>query len=478
MKPTPPPACPTADIATVSSPSSQLHPKGTWPPGPRSGLTGWGLLFSTSRNLLGTLSMWRQSYGDMVHLRIWPEHQIVVCNPQLVRELLVNHHDDLIRWERGIQVFSQLHGKSVLTTEGELWRAKRQALQPSFSPKAVESPIPAIASAAAHAFSHWRTGDEHWPIESALTSLAMDVIIRVMFSSEIDEDARIAERAVHVISVKGNAEMYWPASWPDVMAWKREKRQAIALLDRLIKGHIEARLMKPAASWPEDLLSRLLRLHEENPEAWPLQAVRDECMTAFMAGHETTAATLTWWAWCMAANPEIQAAARQQVQEVLDGKVPATRDLPALGYLTQTLKETLRLYPAAPALLTRRAIRPITLGGWQLPKRTLFTVPLQLMHHDERWFADPQGFRPQRFADDAPEIPRGAFMPFGTGPRVCLGQHLAMTEMTVIAAMFLQRFAVIVLNGAAAPEPVFNITLRPKASLHLTLLATMPLTGR
>lgn len=410
----------------------------------------------------------------MVHLRIWPEHQVVVSEPRLVRELLVDHHDALIRWERGIQVFSQLHGHSVLIAEGGPWRSKRHALQPGFAPKPVQSFVPAIAGAAAKAFAQWRTGDGEWPVESALTSLAMDVIVRMMFSSEIDEDARIAEQAVHHVSVAGNAEMFWPASWPDWMPWKRTKRRAIRLLDRLIDGYIRTRLLMAPAAWPRDLLSRLLELHRDDPSAWPLRAVRDECMTIFLAGHETTAASLTWWTWCMAENPEAQAAARQEVQEILHGEMPAADKLPALGYLMQTLQETLRLYPAAPVLLTRRSVRPVTLGGWQLPGGTMFTVPVQLMHHDPRWFPEPHAYRPERFSKDAPPIPRGAFMPFGTGPRVCLGQHLAMSEMMVIAAMFLQRFSVSVPAGTPAPEAVFNITLRPRQPLCLKLSACPP----
>lgn len=425
-----------------------------------------------SRDLPGALAEWRQGYGDMVHLHIWPEHQIVVSEPKLVRELLANHHDALNRWERGIQVFSQLHGHSVLIDEGEPWRAKRHTLQPNFSPKNVASFVPAISDAAAKAFAQWRSGDADWPIESSFTSLAMDVIMRMMFSSEIDGEARTAERAVHDTAVAGNAEMYWPASWPDWMPWKRTKRQALAVLNRLIDRHIQARLMLDPATWPNDLLSRLLALHHGDAVAWPLKAVRDECMTAFLAGHETAAATLTWWAWCMAANPQAQSAARQEIRMVLQGRTPTAQDLPSLAYLTQTLQETLRLYPAAPVLLTRRSHRPITLGAWQLPARTMFTIPVQLMHHDPRWFPDPYVFRPERFAADAPGFPRGAFMPFGTGPRVCLGQHLAMAEMTIIAAMFLQRFAVTVPDGMAAPRPVFNITLRPDRSLRLKLLET------
>jgi cytochrome P450 len=171
----------------------------------------------------------------------------------------------------------------------------------------------------------------------------------------------------------------------------------------------------------------------------------------------------------MASNPAAQDAAQREVASVLQGRVPTAQDLPELAYLAATLQETLRLYPAAPVLLSRRSVRPITLGGWQLPARTMFMVPVQLMHHDPRSFPEPLAFRPERFGADAPAIPRGAFMPFGTGPRVCLGQHLALAEMTVIAAMFLQRFSVRVPEGASPPTPVLNITLRPEKALRLTL---------
>jgi cytochrome P450 len=469
MKPSTTTQCPFQVPPAEGIPARQPHPPGVWPPGPASGVTGWSLLRRMSRDPLGTLADLRQRYGDIIHCRMWPEHQIVLTDPALVRELLVNQHDALIRWERGIQVFSQLHGNSVLTAEGETWRSKRHILQPGFFPKNVQAFVPVIAAASASAFSQWHADGSEWPIESAFTSLGMDVIMRMLFSSAIDEDARAAEWAVHAASAAGNAELYWPASWPDWMPWKRTKRRAITVLNRLIDRQIEARLALARDLWPTDLLSRLLTLHRDDSAAWPLKAVHDECMTAFLAGHETAAATLTWWAWCMAANPQAQSAARQEVENVLQGRVPTAADLPSLSYLAQTLQETLRLYPAAPLLLSRRSLRPITLGDWQLPARTMFTIPLQLMHHDPRWFPEPQDYRPERFAPDAPTIPRGAFMPFGTGPRVCLGQHLAMAEMTVIAAMFLQRFAVAVPSGMPRPQAAFNIRLRPNQSLRLTL---------
>jgi len=449
-----------------------------------------------ARDVPTALGGWRQQYGDLVHLKIWPEHQIIVAAPALVRELLVTHHDALVRWERGIRVFSQVHGHSVLTAEGAAWKSKRQALQPSFSPKGVRSLLPLITAAAADSFAQWPATAAVAPVEQAFTAMGMEVILRILFSSAGAHDTAVLSQAVHTVAVAGQEAMMWPASWPDWMPWKRHQRRARQVLQQLVADQITARLALAPADWPDDLLARLLSLHRADPALWPLQAVHDECMTAFLAGHETLAATLTWWAWCMASHPQAQSQAQAEVDAVLQGRAPGADDLPALVLLQQTLQETLRLYPATPLLLTRRAVRPISLGGWQFPSGTLFTVPTQAMHHDARWFDAPLEYKPQRFAHNAepgssaasaasassapsasPEsasttttTPRGAFMPLGTGPRVCLGQHLATAEMTAIAAMFLQRYTVTPAPGIASPEPAFHITMRPREPLRLLLM--------
>ncbi|AJC23297.1 cytochrome P450 [Pandoraea pulmonicola] len=422
-----------------------------------------------SDDLLGALAAWQREYGDVVHLRIWPEHTVVVTDPSLVRELLITHHNALIRWERGVRVMSQLHGHSVLIAEGGAWHQKRQALQPDFLPKAVQAFAPNIVGATAQALAAWPEHDARWPIERALTSLTMDVIIRQVFSEETDDDIRVAEDAMRIASEAANAEFYWPVSWPDWAPWKRKKRRALRILKGLVDRHVQMRLATPDDAWPDDLLTRLLRLHRGNAQAWPLEAARDECMTTFLAGHETTAATLTWWAWCMASNPTMQAAAREEVTRVLSGGLPISASRQSLPYLAQTLDETLRLYPTAPTLISRRAIAPVTLGDWTFPARTLFMLPVQLMQHDARWFEAPGEFRPERFAAGAAQIPRGAHMPFGAGPRVCLGQHLALTKALLIAAMILQRFELSVPAGAQPPQPRLNVTLRPAQPLRLEI---------
>ena len=464
---------PLPDESTEVQDSPAASPQ-IWPPGPRSGITGWSLIAEMSRDLPRVLARWKQDYGDVVHLRLWPEHEIVLSDPQLAREFLVKHRDAHIRWERSTRVFRHLLGNSVFVAEGEPWKRKRDALHPSFSARAVEAFVRTIAATAGTTLAHWGDGGaldtaaaRNWPIESALTSLTMDVIMRLLFSSEVGRDARAAETAVHACLEAANAEFYWPASWPDWVPWKRKKRRSAAMLNALIGRHIEERLRLPQDSWPEDLLTRLLQLHRDDPEAWPLSAVHSECLTIFVAGHETTAATLTWWAWCMAAHPAAQKAAREEVQTVLQGRAPEPSDLGSLRHVRQTVEETLRLYPAAPVLITRRLIRPIRLGPWHLPARTMVVLPVQLMHHDPRWFPEPHAFRPERFGPEAPEIPRGAWMPFGAGPRACLGQHLAMTEMLVITAQLLQRFEFSVPDGTSPPDPVLAISLRPRHPLNI-----------
>lgn len=460
-----PSSCPV-HASAPSRPASPA-PQDAWPPGPAPGLTGWGLLRHMSRDLLGALAGWKQAHGDIVHLAIWPEHQVIVSDPELARELLVAHHADLVRWERAMHVFSGLQGRSVLIVEGEAWHGKRTALQPAFAPRPVQSLVPTIVAACDKALAQWPTRAPAWPVESALTGLAMDIIMQTLFSSGIGDDARLAEHAVHAALVAADKEFYWPASWPDWMPWKRRKRNAVAALRALVERHLLARLRLPQDAWPDDLLTRLLGLHRQDAIAWPLQAVRDECMTAFLAGHETSAATLAWWAWCMAANPAAQATARAEVERVLQGRAPGADTLPGLTYLTQTIKETLRLYPTAPVLISRRSKRALTLGPWTFPERTLFMLPVQLMHHDARWFDEPLAFRPERFAAGAPDFPRGAYLPFGAGPRVCLGQHLAMAELTVVAAMVLQRFSLSLPPDAEQLDTVLHITLRPAQPMRL-----------
>jgi cytochrome P450 len=192
-------------------------------------------------------------------------------------------------------------------------------------------------------------------------------------------------------------------------------------------------------------------------------------MVSFQAGHETSATALLWWSWLLAAHPEAQARAREEVDAVLGGRVPGADDAAALPWLSATLKEAMRLYPPVAAVMTRRLTRDIEIAGVRLPARTLVRVTPWLLHRDPRWWPDePLAFQPERFLPGAPAIPRGAYIPFGLGPRVCLGQHFAVLEMMLIAALLLQRFELSP-AGAEPPRPRMAVTLRPEGGLRLRL---------
>jgi cytochrome P450 len=438
------------------------------PPGPPCRWFGLPEIRAMARDYLGFLREQQRQYGDLVALKIFGIRSFLLFHPEHAREALVNSHESLIRFERGTRIFSDAHGQSVLVAEGEPWKAKRRALQPGFSPRRVEAFAPLMVAAFDDAMRGWpQAANFELDFEQAMTQATMDVIMRTLFSSSAQADARAAEVAVHDLSQEGNREMFWPRTSPLWMPWKARKRRAIQVLDRLIRRHIAARGEREDG---DDLLAMLMQLRtEQGTRAFAGEALRDECMTIFLAGHETSATALTWWGWAMAAHPEIAERAAAEVAAQLGPRAPGFADIAALPYLTQTIKESLRRHPPVPALLSRRATRDFTLGGTAIPRGAMLQITPGLMQNDARWFPEPDAFRPERFAADAPEIPRGAWMPFGAGPRVCLGSHFALTEITLIAAMLLQRFSFAPAPGSQPPEPVLNITLRPRERLRLVL---------
>jgi cytochrome P450 len=454
-------------------------------PGPPTRWGGLPEVLALRRDYLGHLRHLQQRYGDVVHQRLLGLDDFCFFHPDHVRELLIAGHDGMIRWERATAVFADAHGQSVLVAEGPAWQRQRRLLQPGFSPQRVTGFVPLMVDAARRALERLPAAGvgsnedraEVLDFESLMTLLTMDVILRTLFSAG-DGDAAVAEAAwaVHELGKVAMGEMYVPVSAPLWAPWKRGKRRALRSLDRLIRGHLatrraQARQGTPA---PDDLLAMLMALRDERGEPLDDTALRDECMTTFLAGHETSAAALTWWGWCMAAHPDAQRRAADEVDAVLGGREPGAADLTRLPWLSLCIKETLRLYPPAPALFSRRTTQALDIAGLRLPRGAMLRLTPGLIQRDPRWFEEPEAFRPERFDPTAGhrEIPRGAWMPFGAGPRVCLGSHFALMEITLVAAMVLQRYRLAPVPEAPAPEPepVLNITLRPATPLRLRLM--------
>lgn len=465
-------------------------------PGPPDRWWGLPLLREMQRDYLGFAQSLQRRWGDITVLRLGPERVVDVFAPELARELLVDHADALVRWERSTEVFAQTMGQGVLVTEGAPWQRQRRLLVPAFSPRRLADYADLMTDASRRALDALAqqaatpTGVRA-NLQHVLTQLTMEVILRTLFGARhpgnaetaratFEAEARDAERAVAVLVRLGLEEMMQTVPLPNWLPRRggREKRWALDTLDRMIWRHLdarddEARRDPAAATARRDLLAMLRAARDEGDGGQggglSRQELRDQCMTLFQAGHESTATGLSWWTGLMARDLPAQQRARDEVRALLgsgaNARPPTLADLARLPWLSATIKEALRLYPPLAALMTRRTLRPLTLGGHRLPARTLVRVTPWVLHRDPRWFPQPLAFQPERWLDgSADAAPRGAYLPFGVGPRVCLGQHFALMEMTLVAAMLLQRLH-LTAPDEPLPEPDMQVTLRPRGGL-------------
>jgi cytochrome P450 len=443
------------------------------PPGPRDRLFGFRLTKEIAEDTLPFYQRAQQTHGDVLYMKFVHLHNYVFFHPDQVREVLVEKHKSFVRWERVTKTLAQLNGQSVLVVEGSEWQRQRRTLQPGFSPKRFEGYAQRITQAASLAMQRLQA-EAGQPIEfdQAMNHLTMDVILRALFSSQAPADSRQVERAVAIGNKIAFREMLMPKLLPDWLPLpaKIEKRWSFKVLDDLVWQAIRQRRAAPGAH--EDLLAMLLDVADEEGDGARLsdQEVRNQCMTLFFAGHETSAAGLGWLGWALAKHPEVAQRAQAEVDDVLQGREPTHADLPRLAYVAQVVKETLRLYSPATGVFTRRAVEDVVIGGWTVPRNSLVNVWSFVTQRDPRWFEDPERFDPDRFGPGRVEqIPRGAYFPFGMGPRVCIGNSFAMMEMTLITAMLLQRFNFRPAPGQTEPGLHQAVTVRPAGGVRLVL---------
>ncbi|WP_140632591.1 cytochrome P450 [Methylibium rhizosphaerae] len=463
------------NTTTDDRPASTTPPQ--TPPGPSRRWWGLPLLRAMRRDYLGFTSGLQRQYGDVTFMRLGNERAIDLFDPELVRRLLVDHAPHLVRWERGMDIFEQVFGQSVLVTEGAVWQRQRRMLQPAFSPRRVAGYAALMLDAARSALDAAVPAGEQEALvsmDTLFSQLAMDVILRTLFSTRADGDVNAAAEATQTLSATAMREMFWPVTLPDwlPLPGKAAKRRALHSLRELVGRHIRARRAAGAEGPRDDLLAMLLGLRDEaTGEALSQAEVFDQCMVSFQAGHETSATALLWWSRLLAEHPQAAARAQAEVDAVLGQRAPGPDDLSSLPWLTATLKEAMRLYPPIAALMTRRTTQDIELGGWSIRRGTMLRITPWVLQRDPRVYDRPGDFVPERFLPDAvPALPRGAWMPFGTGPRVCIGQHFAMLEMTLVAALLLQRYSLVLPAGSPPPKPVLNVTLRPQGGVHLRLV--------
>jgi cytochrome P450 len=436
------------------------------PPGPpRSWL--FGNLKEFGHDQLATMTRWAREYGDLVSARFGSRQVVFANHPDLVEEVLVNQNRKFIKHYRLRQTTRTL-GHGLLTSEGEFWRGQRKLMQPAFHRERIANYARLMVDYTDRMLKSWNDGQVR-DAQADMMRLTLEIVAKTLFDAEMGGEADDASAAMETLThafVARTGNVLTPPHWiPTPLNLRIE--HAIRRLERILESIIAQR--RASGSDRGDLLSMLLQARDdENGRQMSDRQLRDEVMTLFLAGHETTANTLAW-AWVLLArHPEAEARLHAEIDLVLGPRLPTVADLPQLKYTESVINETLRVYPTV-WVIGRESVEPIDLGGYLIPPGTTVFMPQWVIHRDGRWFDDPEAFHPERWANGlAQRIHRYAYFPFGGGPRICIGNNFALMEATLLLATIARQYR-LKLNDDAHIRPLPTITLRPANGVKVVL---------
>jgi len=399
---------------------------------------------------------------------------VLVSDPVGVKRVLVDNVANYPKSEMEQRFFRALFGDGLVGTEGELWRRHRRIMAPAFDPRSVAGYGPAITRACDAFYAQWDAAPEGGVVDlpGDMSALTLRIIAGTMFSVDTDEVIElVADTMKSGFDISQfNILDVLPITGPIRMR-RRERRMAEQFrpLDAAINRMIDAREKDPQGP-AADLLGRLITAHDESGDtAMTAREIRDQVITIFIAGHETTAQALNWTWYLLSQHPDVEARLHEELASVLGGRTPTQEDLPRLAYTRRVIEESMRIYPTAPGISARVAKAEDEICGVKVRKGEHIAIAPWILHHHRRLWDQPERFDPDRFL---PERSAGrhrfAYLPFGGGPRVCIGQVLAMNEAVMILASLAQRYS---LRLAPGQEVGFqaNVTLRPKYGLNMTI---------
>ena len=391
-----------------------------------------------------------------------------ITSPELVKTVLLDERDKFRKLAQ-VRLLGPLLGKGILTSEGADWRWQRQAAAPMFKPADLAGYVPAFVGAAEGAISRWRAsaaGDEPQAIDEAMTRVTFDVVCATLLPGSDESLAASIQRSLATFQATGGWELMFAAlnvpRWLP-KPWAARGRRAVGDLRSAVAGLLAARRASPNA--PDDLMQRLMAARDpETGRAMDDEQLVDNLLTFYLAGHETTAKALTWALYLLARSPGWAGAVADEVAQVTGGAPVSNEHVERLAIAAQVMKESMRLYPPVP-MMSRQVVAEVRVGDRRLLPGTSVLMPIYAIHRHRRW-SDPDAFDPTRFAPGREEeIPRYQYMPFGAGPRICIGRSFALVEATAILAT-LVRHARFELAGED-PVPVARVTLLPRGGMRL-----------
>lgn len=411
----------------------------------------------------------RDRYGDIFSLDLGVTRWAVLCHPRYAEHVLVTHAD---RYRKGGPVWeaaAPLLGNGLVISEGDFWRRQRRLLQPHFHRQQLAALTTLMVDAIAETLDSWQpTIESSQPmnLSAGFAAITMRVIARTLFGQHLAsaEIERVSELMAHIFAFLplGIASRLLPRWLP--LPGAQRYRQQLAELDAIV--HRLIAVERSAAAPSSSLLALLVR--EALDGGMTNQQLRDEVMTFFLAGYETTSLALSWAVTFMLEQPDILQKVHAELDRSLGARAPAFSDLAALAYTRTVINETLRMTPPS-WWLPRSATVDDELDGYHIPAGTMVVIFTYAIHHHPTLWPSPERFIPERFStEEAASRHRLAFMPFGAGQRVCIGKEFALMEAVLVLAMFLQRCTLRPVPGIN-PQPRIGMTLRPKGEVKAFL---------
>lgn len=434
------------------------------PPGPR-GYPAIGSFPFLRGDGLAKMVQYAKEYGDIFQYRSLHIPICFVNRPSYIEEVFVTKNHKFVHG-RGAQANRRFLGRGLLTNEGDSWRHQRRVMQPAFHQGAIQRFASLMVERTEHMLSTWREG-EAIDVYRRMGALTLDVVTRILFNVDFEgqlEEIASAVDALQMRNARGQMMVYALQYFPTL----RNLRYlwTIGKVEKIVYRLIRQR--RATGDYGDDLLSMLLQSRDENGDAMCERQIRDEVMTLIAGAYDTTALAISYGCYLLGEHPDAAAELAAELRSVAGDRPLRFEDLPNLPYLDSVIKETMRLYPPAPAMV-REAIEDVEIGGYYLPKGASVILSPWITHRDARYFDAPEEFRPQRWTREfEKQLPKFAYFPFGGGSRKCIGSNLARMEAALILATVVRRIGM-------RPAPGFKlqvqacINLQPRNGIRMVL---------
>ncbi len=420
---------------------------------------------------LGFLDSAIEQYGDLIQFKIGPLNAFVLSHPTYIQHVLQDNNKNYTKETFQYNGLSKVTGRGLLTSDGDLWLQQRRRMQPAFHRQRINGFGALMTDATVRRANEWQTG-QNIDVDREMMELALEILGKALMGVDLRTEAPALTSAVLVALDHVVHSFKSPDILPGFLNTPRHRkfRQAMKTLDGAVQEIIDSHRAKNDGSIDaKSLLDVMLYSTDDNNQTMSDQQVRDEIITILIAGHETVASALTWSCYLLASNPQAEERLHQELDEVLAGRAPTLDDLPALDFTRRVFDEALRLYPPA-WLVTRKAVQDDVIDGVEIPANSLILVSIINVHKNLNFWENPNVFNPDRFlAEESDNRPKFAYLPFGGGPRLCIGNYFALLEGPLVLASIYQKYR-LKLNPDQKVLVDALVTLRPRDGLHLQVV--------